>query len=60
MNHNYMKKCNQGILDCETCSKDNRFPFDYCCLFECGEHEFCRNCRIITNNSSKKDNENNI
>lgn len=29
--------------DCEECMKDA--PYDYCCKFECGEHEFCRGCQ---------------
>ena len=32
------------INDCEKCSKNNQFPFVFCCLIECGEHEFCKGC----------------
>ena len=29
---------------CLQCQADNNMPNGYCCLFECGEHEFCRGC----------------
>lgn len=25
-------------------------PFRWCCKFECGEHEFCRNCQYPSRN----------
>ena len=43
-------KNNLNILDCANncneCHKKFDFPHNYCCLIECGEHEFCRNCNI--------------
>ena len=30
--------------DCAKCQKDHAMPNKYCCLVECGEHEFCRGC----------------
>lgn len=30
---------------CEECHEKNNMRFSYCCLIECGEHEFCRGCR---------------
>lgn len=32
-------------ITCKECAQKYNFPFDYCCLAECGEHEFCRNCK---------------
>lgn len=32
------------INDCKNCSKKYQFPFSFCCLVECGEHEFCKGC----------------
>lgn len=29
---------------CRECSKRYDMPYPYCCLDECGEHEFCRDC----------------
>ena len=31
--------------DCTTCTVVHRMPYHFCCLYECGEHEFCRNCK---------------
>ena len=43
-------KNNLNILDCvnncNECHKKFDFPHNYCCLIECGEHEFCRSCNI--------------
>ena len=36
----YEQEYNGG--SCEECMKDA--PYEYCCKFECGEHEFCREC----------------
>lgn len=33
----------ENIKDCEQCEKEF-LKYSYCCLFECGEHEYCRNC----------------
>lgn len=30
--------------DCKKCSEKYQMPFRFCCLIECGEHEFCRGC----------------
>lgn len=30
--------------DCIVCQAEKQMPNDYCCLIECGEHEFCRGC----------------
>lgn len=32
------------LNDCDICKEKYRMPHDFCCLHECGEHEFCRNC----------------
>ena len=32
------------LNDCDICKEKYRMPHDFCCLYECGEHEFCRNC----------------
>lgn len=29
-------------MGCNECMYDA--PYEFCCKFECGEHEFCRNC----------------
>ena len=34
---------NLGI-DCSRCHKKYNMKYNYCCLNECGEHEFCRGC----------------
>lgn len=33
-----------GLNDCDICKEKYCMPHDFCCLHECGEHEFCRNC----------------
>lgn len=37
---------------CEECAKENDFKYPYCCLRECGEHEFCRGCNNYNNSSA--------
>ena len=32
------------IADCIACQAEKQMPHDYCCLMECGQHEFCRGC----------------
>lgn len=32
--------------DCDNCHKYNEFPYEFCCLEECGNHEFCVGCTI--------------
>lgn len=48
------KNC-QGVKDCKECGVVYNMPYVYCCLDECGEHEFCRRCNhgIYENDSSK-------
>ena len=29
---------------CISCQKQYEMPYKFCCLEECGEHEFCRGC----------------
>lgn len=31
-------------LSCAECSAKYQIPYEQCCLYECGENEFCRNC----------------
>lgn len=31
-------------VTCSDCAEAHEFPYSYCCLYECGEHEFCRGC----------------
>ena len=35
--------CNQ-LNNCNVCSEIFNMPYDICCLYECHEHEFCKNC----------------
>lgn len=35
---------NSNGLSCKECSERYKMPYEQCCLYECGEHEFCRNC----------------
>lgn len=37
--------CTQ-LNNCEECNKLFNMPYRYCCLEECHEHEFCRNCNM--------------
>ncbi len=30
-------------IDCEQCSEEY-LRYSWCCLFECGQHEFCAGC----------------
>lgn len=32
------------VKDCTECKEKNKMSHDFCCLYECGEHEFCRGC----------------
>lgn len=34
-------------MTCEKCSRKNDFPYEFCCLHECGEHIFCVNCENL-------------
>lgn len=40
----YEEIVHQEMSSCKECGKQFHMPFDWCCLFECHEHEFCRNC----------------
>lgn len=31
-------------VDCEKCHIENNLKYEICCLDECGQHEFCRQC----------------
>lgn len=33
------------IPDCEKCIVAYHMPYHFCCLYECGEHGYCRNCK---------------
>jgi hypothetical protein len=48
---------NKESYDCEKCHKQYETPHRYCCLNECGEHEFCRSCSkgIYLNKSNNND-----
>ena len=32
-------------IDCYTCQKEHDMPLRFCCLYECGEHDFCKKCK---------------
>lgn len=34
---------------CQECHDKFKFPYEYCCLGECNEHEFCRGCNYGIN-----------
>ena len=34
---------------CEECHDRFKFPYEYCCLGECNEHEFCKGCNYGIN-----------
>lgn len=34
-------------VDCVECQIKHGMPHYYCCLMECHEHEFCRNCKVV-------------
>ncbi len=31
-------------VNCKQCSENYNMRYDFCCLNECGEHEFCKGC----------------
>lgn len=39
---------------CKECATENKFPYIYCCLLECGEHEFCRGCQVPFTRAEEK------
>ena len=45
--------CTQ-LNNCKECSKLFNMPYRYCCLEECHEHEFCRNCNNGIHNDNFK------
>lgn len=42
-----MKECNNK---CKECADKHNFPYKYCCLPECGNHEFCIGCNNYDSN----------
>jgi len=32
------------FIPCKKCQIEYEMPHNYCCLTECGQHEFCRSC----------------
>lgn len=40
------------MSECKECMYDA--PHNYCCKLECGEHEFCKNCKAISRDSTNK------
>lgn len=40
-------------VDCVKCHKENKLPKWYCCLDECGEHGFCKDCKATNNQVTK-------
>lgn len=47
--YNELMNSNYKPDDCCKCARQFGFPYSYCCLEECGEHEFCRNCEVRNN-----------
>lgn len=45
---------NKGEMVCYECSKINNFPYDFCCLHECGKHEFCKGCINLDKNKERR------
>lgn len=41
---NKRSKFQPSLNDCDICKRMYHMPHNYCCLEECGEHEFCINC----------------
>ncbi len=38
---------NYGICTLKSCNKcAGSMPYSFCCWLECGEHEFCRYCKV--------------
>lgn len=37
-------------MTCVGCSIKNNFPYEYCCLLECGKHEYCLDCENLNKN----------
>lgn len=37
---------------CEDCMNDT--PYSNCCKYECGEHEFCKDCKFKLRQITKK------
>lgn len=49
-----LKNC-EAYKNCKECADVNLFPYKFCCIKECGEHEFCRGCnKGIYLNGGKK------
>lgn len=48
------------LNNCEECNKLFNMPYHYCCLKECREHEFCKNCNNGIYNENFKDRDRNL
>ena len=42
-------RCGMYNGSCEECHDQFKFPYEYCCLGECNEHEFCKGCNYGIN-----------
>lgn len=40
----YMVRNSETTYDCERCKEIYGFRYEFCCLEECGQQEFCRGC----------------
>jgi hypothetical protein len=40
-------KCEIVNPNCKDCEVKYKMPHEYCCLEECGEHEFCKDCKSV-------------
>ncbi len=47
--YNKIKNNKSKLNDCDKCLKDFYFPYDWCCLEECNEHEACKDCDMGIN-----------
>lgn len=36
--------CSTDSFGCKECQAEHDMPYDYCCLLECGQHEWCKYC----------------
>lgn len=39
-----MRECEKETINCHECEAKYKIPHEFCCLYECGEHEFCGGC----------------
>lgn len=42
--HNPIQQICQQLSSCLECKTKFNMPDGYCCLMECGEHEWCKYC----------------